>query len=175
MKKFPNVLFTLLVVSSLMVTSALAASPPGETEAPGQPFDHPSDDTSYSKDMRDDEILAKAKPTDNGKVQYISGGVADSGMRAIDAEESVYNLKLLFVAKPNGEYLANVGVSITDSHGDNILDTATKGPVLLVKMKPGTYTVNATRASGFKLTRKVKITDDHLSSYVLRYPETKNN
>ena len=173
MKKFPNLLFTVLVVSSLMVTSALAASPPGEKEAPGQPFDHPTDDTSYSRDMRDDEILAKAKPTDNGNAQYISGGVADSGMRAIDAEESVYNLKLLFVAKPNGEYLANVVVNITDSNGDNVLDTTTKGPVLLVKMKPGTYTVNATRASGFKLTQKIKTTEDHLSSYVLHYPETK--
>ncbi len=42
-------------------------------------------------------MLAKGKPVDNRKVQYISGGIAVSGMRAIDAEENAYKLKMLFV------------------------------------------------------------------------------
>ena len=139
-----------------------------ETAASGQQFEHPSDDVSYAKDMRDDEKLAKAKAVDNGKVRYISGGIADSGMRAIDTEEHLYNLKMLFVSQ--GEYLADVNVKITDHKGNTVLDTKTKGPVLLVKMHPGHYTVSTTADGGSTLTRKVTVGEDYLASYVLRYP-----
>ena len=173
MKTLSTLLFTALVASSLMATPVLAAPPAGETEAPGQPFDHPTDDGSYSKDMRDDEMLAKSKPADNGTIQYVSGGVAVSGMRAIDAEEHNYNLKMLFVAARNGEYLSDVNVKITDSKGNSVLDTKTQGPVLLVKMPHGHYTVSTTTHSGKTLTRKIKVGDDYLASYVLRYPASK--
>jgi len=165
MKTLPALLIAMLLATA---GPALAMQPSGETEATGQPFVHPSDDVSYSKDMRDDELLAKAKPTDNGKVQYISGGIAVSGIRAIDEEEHLYNLKMLFVA--NGEYLAEIGVNITDSKGDSVLDTTTKGPVLLVKMPPGRYTVSTKAPNGSPLKQDVEAGNDHLASYVLRYP-----
>lgn len=155
-------------VLMLPLVAYAADTMPGETRASGQPFVHPSDDGSYTKDMRDDELLAKSKSADNGKVQYISGGIAVSGMRAIDAEESIYNLKVLFVSK--GEYLADVNVTITDNKGNSVLETITKGPVLLVKMPPGQYVVNTKAAEGAVLTRNVSVSTDHLSSYVLRYP-----
>jgi len=173
MKKSGNLLLTALVASSLMVTSSFAAPPSSETEAPGQSFVHPSDDASYSKDMRDDEALAKAQPSDNGKVHYVSGGIALSGMRAIDAEENSYNLKMLFVSK--GEYLASVSVKILDAKGNSIMETTSKGPILLVKMPSGHYTVSTETEGGDKLTRHVSVSRDHLASYVMRYPETQNN
>jgi hypothetical protein len=101
-------------------------------------------------------------------VRYISGGIADSGMRAIDTEEHLYNLKMLFVSQ--GDYLADVKVKITDHKGKTVLDTKTKGPVLLVKMHPGHYTVSTKAEGGSTLTRKVTVGDDYLASYVLRYP-----
>ena len=121
--------------------------------------------------MQEDEVLAKAKPMDNGKVQYISGGVAESGMRAIDAEEKAYNLKILFVA--GKAYLADVDVRIKDSKGDEVLDTATHGPVLLVKMPMGMYTVETKTMEGAMLTKHIKVGKDYLASYVLRYPAEK--
>jgi hypothetical protein len=137
--KTSSTLFLTAFLASVIITGPSFAAPPAtETEAPGQSFVHPSDDVSYSKDMRDDEMLAKSKATDNGQVQYVSGGIAVSGMRAIDAEQGLYNLKLLFVAQPKGEYLANIGVKIKDGDGKTVLDTTTKGPVLLVKL-PTTY------------------------------------
>jgi hypothetical protein len=168
MKTTSLLLIPALVLGTFNSDRVFAAGTSGETAAPGQPFLHPSGDASYSKDMSDDEILAKAKPADNGKVLYISGGVAVSGMRAIDAEEKLYNLKMLFAA--GDAYLANVGVHMKDSKGTEVLDTTTRGPVLLVKMPPGSYTVEAKTESGAMITKHVIVGDDHLVSYVMRYP-----
>jgi hypothetical protein len=173
--KTSTLLLIAFITSTLLNATALPAlaqnnAMSGETEAPGQPFVHPSDDASYAKDMRDDERLAKASPEDNGKVRYISGGIADSGMKAIDAEENNYNLKMLFVSKDKGAYLANVGVTITDSKGGTLLQATTKGPVLLAKIPPGKYTVTAKASGGSSLNRMIDVGNDHLSSYVLRYP-----
>jgi hypothetical protein len=170
--KYP-ILVIMLLVGTIVTGSAHAADSPGETKASGQPFVHPSDDASYSNDMRDDEMLAKAKPVDSGKVQYVSGGIAVSGMRAIDAEEHAYNLKMLFVGGADGEYLADVAVNIKDSKGNTLLSTTAEGPVLLVKMPPGHYTVSTKTSNGAMLTRHVKVGDDHLASYVLRYPNNR--
>ncbi len=175
MKTLSSFLMTTLLSSILAAGPALASDPSDEVKAPGQPFEHPSDSVSYSKDAKEDKQLADATSTDNGEVKYISGGIGDSGMKAIDEEERDYNLKMLFVAEPSGEYLANIGVKIKDHKGKTVLNTTAKGPVLLVRMPHGHYTVDATRETGAKLTQKVEAGEDHLSSYVLRYPETKSN
>lgn len=167
MKTLLSLLMVALLASIIASGPLFAADFSGDTKASGQPFVHPPDDASYSKDMRDDEMLAKAKPADNGKVQYVSGGIAVSGMRAIDSEENLYNLKMLFVSK--GEYMADVGVTIVDSKGTNILDATAQGPVLLVKMLPGDYTVSAKTSAGSTLVRHVVVSKDHLATYVLRY------
>ena len=170
MKTTHPIFLIMLLVGTILTGSAYAADTAVETKASGQPFVHPSDDASYSKDMRDDEALAKAKPTDNGKVQYVSGGVAVSGMRAIDAEEHTYNLKMLFVGGAEGEYLAEVAVNIIDGKSNTLLSATTEGPVLLVRLPPGHYTVKTKTSNGAMLTRHVKVGDDYLASYVLRYP-----
>jgi len=169
MKITSPLLVIMLFVGTIMIGPAHAMDSDDEKSVSGQPFEHPSDDASYSKDMRDDEILAKAKPTDNGKVRYVSGGVAVSGMRAIDAEEHAYNLKVLFVGGAEGEYLADIDVSIMDHKGSTLLSATTEGPVLLVKMPAGNYTVRTKTPSGAMLSRHVKVGDDYLASYVLRY------
>ena len=170
MKATYLILVIMLSICTIMTGSTYAADSSDETKASGQPFVHPSDDASYSKDMRDDEALAKAKPTDNGKVQYVSGGVAVSGMRAIEAEEHTYNLKMLFVGGAEGEYLAEVAVNIIDGKSNTLLSATTEGPVLLVRLPPGHYTVKTKTSNGAMLTRHVKVGDDYLASYVLRYP-----
>lgn len=126
-----------------------------------------------SQEMRDDETLAKSKVMESGNIHYTSGGIAESGMRAMDAEEHNFNLKLLFASKA-GAYLANVKVELTDSNGKTILETMSKGPVMLIKLPQGHYKVTATDPSGNTAKRNVEVASDHLASYVLRYP-TKDN
>ena len=143
-------------------------SQPGEIASPGQPFAHPADDRSYSRDLQEDKSRVQAAPAGNGALQYISGGVGDDDLNAINTEQGAYNLKLIFAA--GGAYLANVGVEIMDSKGQNLLDIRTEGPVLLVKIPHGTYTVKATTEAGETLSQRIKVGKDHLDSYVLHYP-----
>jgi hypothetical protein len=75
-------------------------------------------------------------------VTYVSGGVGDLGKEEIEALQRQYNLKLLF-ASTGGNYLGDVNVDIADKKGRTLLSTVTDGPFLLVKLKPGRYTVTA--------------------------------
>jgi hypothetical protein len=169
--KAPRLKFVIMLfVYTIMTGFAYGADSDDEMRASGQPFVHPSDDASYSNDMRDDEMLAKTKPVNTGNVQYVSGGIAVSGMRAIDAEEHAYNLKMLFVGGADGEYLADVAVNIENDKGKTFLSTTANGPVLLVKLPPGNYTVSAQTSNGDSLTQHVNVGSDHLASYVLRCP-----
>jgi hypothetical protein len=117
-----------------------------------------------------DSLTAEVHTTNNGSITYTSGGVSASGMQEMKALENAYNLKLLSAAK-GGAYLAEVNVTITDSNDNNVLQTTTDGPVLLVKMPAGHYTVAAKDVRGYTATQKVNVSSNHLSSYVLRFPE----
>lgn len=87
-----------------------------------------------------------------GSVPYISGGIGDDEFDEIASQKDKYNTKLLFT-EANGEYLSDVAVAITDSKGNAVLSIVTEGPVLLVKLKPGTYKVKATEAGRVKESR----------------------
>ena len=144
-----------------------------ETKPAEQPFEHPSNDNSYSKDVQDDEHKMKAETSGNGSVRYISGGVGEGGMKTMDMQEKDYNLKLTFVAQ--GEYLADVNVNMTNGKGNSVLVTKTEGPVLLVKAPSGRYTIVAQDSAGTTLKKHIKVSNAHLTSYVLRYPDISND
>jgi len=174
MKKPSILVITAFVIVACGAGAGYARAETEEDMSPAEAYVPPPSDmpqAEASQYMQEDEAYEKAQPTDNGKVQYISGGVADSGMKAIEGQEKDYNLKILFVA--GKAYLADVSVLIKDAKGETLLDTATRGPVLLVKMPLGAYTVEAKTAKGSTLTQRVKISKDHLASYVLRYPAEK--
>lgn len=81
-------------------------------------------------------------------VSYLSGGIGLDESTAIKAESAKWPLTLLFAARgPRGEvYVANVQVRILDVRGAVLLDVVSEGPYLLVRLSPGSYTVEATRA-----------------------------
>ena len=56
--------------------------------------------------------------------------------------EKDFNLKLVF-ALGNGEYLADVDVSVVDAANRVVLDTSSEGPWLLARLPAGNYQVNA--------------------------------
>ena len=143
-------------------------SSPGQTAAPGQPFAHPADDRSYAWDLREDEGRAAAQTPDQVEVRYISGGVGDDDFEKIESEQNDYDLKLLFAA--GGAYLANVDVQIMDARDQDILETRTEGPVLLVQIPRGHYRVKATTETGETLSQRITVSDIHRASYVLHYP-----
>jgi hypothetical protein len=66
-----------------------------------------------------------------------------------------YNLKII-AADTSGDYLADVQVVIESAKTGRMLDTTMDGPILLVKLVPGTYTIRATSCDR-TLTRTVTI------------------
>ncbi|OZI76005.1 MULTISPECIES: carboxypeptidase-like regulatory domain-containing protein [Bordetella] len=91
-----------------------------------------------------------------GSVQYITGGVGIDESEAIKAASNRYPLALTFASREGGAYLASVQVTITDAQGNTVLDTATDGPYLLVKLPAGRYKVSA-RFNDKEQTRQVSV------------------
>lgn len=73
---------------------------------------------------------------------YITGGVGMREQQYFDSVQKDYNLKITFAGK-DSEFLAAVNVLITDKTGGTVVTAVTKGPLMLVKLKPGTYKVEA--------------------------------
>jgi hypothetical protein len=88
-------------------------------------------------------------------VPYISGGAGDDARQELLAKERDYNLKII-TADKSGDYLAGVQVVIESARKERVLDTTMEGPILLVKLTPGAYTIRAT-SDAKTLARSVTI------------------
>lgn len=86
---------------------------------------------------------ASLEPRTEGGVTFVSGGIGQEGLDAIDAAKSGYNLRLLFAIQGTGTYLADVRVKLLDQKGNTLLDTVSEGPYFLAKVSPGHYKVIA--------------------------------
>jgi hypothetical protein len=72
------------------------------------------------------------------------------------AEAKNYPLSLVFSAGKEGEYVADVPVTIKDRAGKVVLDTVSSGPIILLKLPAGKYRVVALR-QGKALQRTVVV------------------
>jgi hypothetical protein len=86
----------------------------------------------------------------NGAVDYVSGGIGKDEADALKQQSADYALTLEFASARSAEgdaspgaYLADVKVDIRDAQGRQMLNTTAEGPLLLVRLPPGDYTVVA--------------------------------
>lgn len=109
-----------------------------------------------------------ATPTGTGSfgaVPFTSGGVGETERAQMDEASRAYNLRVV-MARPTGEYLSGVRVNIHNAQGAAILSTVTEGPWLLVRLPPGTYTVQA--ATGDQTRQAaVRVDRDHQAKVVM--------
>lgn len=87
-------------------------------------------------------------------IQQKCGGVGSDESTRFRAEMKDHPLSLLF-ARPDGDYLADVEVNLTDASGKTVLEWKAGGPVCLVDLPAGRYTVRA-RSGG--ATREHQVT-----------------
>lgn len=73
-----------------------------------------------------------------GNITFVSGGAGDEDRTALKQVENQYNLRLLFAAR-NGDYLANVAVTLSDGRGNAVLDTIADGPIFYARVPAGRY------------------------------------
>ena len=85
----------------------------------------------------------------NGSVDYVSGGIGKDEADALRRQSVDYPLTLEFAsargttASGDAAYVADVDVNIADAGGRQVLTTHSGGPLLLVRLPPGEYTVVA--------------------------------
>lgn len=77
-----------------------------------------------------------------GDVSFVSGGVGLDESHALRSAAHSWPLALRFTG-PGSDYLADVHVTITNGHGDQVLQADARGPYMLVRLHPGHYTVHA--------------------------------
>ena len=77
-----------------------------------------------------------------GDVSYVSGGVGTDESKALQHAQSQWPLSLRFTG-PGSDFLADVHVRVVDAHSGEVLNATSRGPYMLVKLRPGRYTVHA--------------------------------
>jgi hypothetical protein len=77
-----------------------------------------------------------------GEIEFVSGGVGADESHALERARSQWPLGLNFTGS-GSDYLADVQVRIVDSHNVDVLNTTSQGPYMLVRLRPGQYTVHA--------------------------------
>jgi hypothetical protein len=85
---------------------------------------------------------AAVHTTEDGGAQYVCGGVGSDESVAMRAAMKDHPLSLLF-ARASGAYLADVAVTVKDAGGTTALAMRASGPVCLVDLPAGRYTVQA--------------------------------
>jgi len=83
----------------------------------------------------------------SGKVTFVSGGIGLEQRAMLSQNEKDSNLKLVFT-EPQGSYLSDIGVTVTDRKGSVVLETSAAGPWLLARLEPGSYKVTVTDSQG---------------------------
>ena len=94
-----------------------------------------------------------------GAVSYLSGGIGDDEEAQIRSAARDYGVLLEFSeverGTSHGRWTADVKVSIKAGQGV-LLSAATDGPLMLVRLKPGSYTVEAER-NGAKQAKRIEV------------------
>jgi hypothetical protein len=108
--------------------------------------------------------------THNG-IPYVSGGIGLDERAELRALSKTDNLKLSF-ALQNKEYIGGAEVTIKDSNGREILETASEGPLFFTKLPAGIYTVEAT-AMGETLDRTVHVPSEGQAQVYFAWKESK--
>jgi hypothetical protein len=90
-------------------------------------------------------------------ITYLSGGIGHEEAAAMQAEARNYPLSLVFSAGKHDAFVSNVTVTIKDKAGKVLLDSAAGGPIMLVKLPAGEYTITALQYDA-PLHRTVRVT-----------------
>lgn len=92
-----------------------------------------------------------------GEVRYIIGGVGQEEVQAMNAMAKDFDAKVI-LSDTKGHYLSDADVTVKNSSGETVLSTKSDGPILLLDLKPGAYTVEAKYGDSVQ-RRTVKVDD----------------
>ena len=141
-------------------SKAVATAPKAATPADGSPSAAPSKPAAATPGV-----------TAASGVRFMAGDVGENAEQRIKAAQQNFNLKLVFTLV-EGNYVADVDVSIKDAAGKTVLQQLVPGPFLLAELPPGVYDVTATY-DGKPRSRKVRV-GGRLTTEQFRWPSDPN-
>lgn len=100
-------------------------------------------------------------------IRFMSGGVGADEQARFKAAEAEYPVKFVF-ASSGGAFMSDVNVTVTDKAGETVLGMMTDGPILLMDLEPGSYTVKADD-HGQVQTRDITVSDSSNKTYTLHF------
>lgn len=83
---------------------------------------------------------------------FVSGGIGLDEREALAQLRNEYSLRVATAVRGSGAYLAAVQVTIHDAAGRRVFEERPAGPILLVDLQAGRYTVEANRNGEIKRT-----------------------
>lgn len=113
---------------------------------------------------------------DAGAVAYLSGGIGQGEVHAIETAEEQWPLTLEFAQKDghHGDFVADVHVVVRDARGRLALTATSDGPFLLARLAPGRYLVDAT-LDGKTMHDKVTVRSGVPAKAILVWPAGTDN
>ena len=105
-----------------------------------------------------------------GGIAYLSGGIGREEQKSLRAAAKQYDLQLTFTTD-SGAYLAQVRVAIDDETGERLLEVNADGPIFLVRLPAGRYTISAVSHEHL-VAQDVNVTGKGLTKLNLKWPPT---
>lgn len=78
-------------------------------------------------------------------IDYLNGGIGSEEADRMREMSAGYPVQMTFAQRNQGmdEFVADVNLRITDSRGRTVVDLLAQGPIFLLQVPPGSYTVEA--------------------------------
>ncbi len=111
--------------------------------------------------------LADIERGNQNGIAFENGGWSGETAAVIHAHAAKFPVMLVF-AWTDGTYLADVGVQVVNGKGDKVLDLNTAGPLVLIDLPKGQYTINVER-HGKSQSRQVNVGSNIRSKAVFHW------
>lgn len=88
-------------------------------------------------------------------VDYLNGGIGTEQADRMRRMSGDFPVQMTFAERNEGadEFVADVHLRVTDSDGRTVLDLPSQGPIFLLQVPPGSYTVEAEHQGEVKTRR----------------------
>ncbi|MBS0327028.1 MAG: carboxypeptidase regulatory-like domain-containing protein [Proteobacteria bacterium] len=108
------------------------------------------------------QAIPAPKAVTHGDATWVNGGVGKLEAEAMRHMASRYPVSMTFAKHNQGanEFVAGVKLRITDGSGKQVMDLGDSGPMLLLKVPDGKYTVRA-EYEGHVKTQSLDVTAGH--------------
>jgi len=89
------------------------------------------------------------------EVSYLNGGIGKDQADSMRAMSGQYPVRMTFSERNQGldEFVADVHLRVTDARGRTVLDLPAQGPIFLLRLPQGAYSVEAERHGEVKSRR----------------------